>query len=128
MSGSGKGVSGMVGIGRNGSGAGTFPDSGISKVSQASGREHQTFQRLILPVVAGHEKADSKVVRSLRSILDFAYMAQYPMLSKIDLQKMDELLVVFHKNKEIFISNGSQELDHFNIPKLHTLRHFMDDI
>ena len=86
------------------------------------------FQRLILPVVAGHEKADSKVVRSLRLILDFAYMAQYLMLSEIDLQKMDELLVVFHKNKEIFISNGSWELDHFNIPKLHTLQHFMDDI
>ena len=79
------------------------------------------FQKLILLVVVGHEKVDSKVIKSIRSILDYAYMAQYPVLSEIDLKKMDDILLIFHQNKEVFISNESQGSDHFHIPKLHAL-------
>ncbi len=86
------------------------------------------FQKLILLVVVGHEKVDSKVIKSIRSILDYAYMAQYPVLSEIDLKKMDDILLVFHQNKEVFISNELQGSDHFCIPKLHALQHFMDDV
>ncbi len=79
-------------------------------------------------MIAGHEKVDNKVIKTIRSILDYTYMVQYPVLSEIDLQKMASLLVVFHQNKEIFVSNGLQNSDHLRIPKLHTLRHFMDDV
>ncbi len=74
--------------------------SGISKISQASGWEHWTYQRLILPVIAGHEKVDDKVIKMIQSILDYAYMVPYLVLSE-DLQKMVSLLIVFHQNKEI---------------------------
>ena len=83
---------------------------------------------MILPVVTGHEKVDSKVIKSVRLILDCTYMVQYPVLSEIDLKKMDDILLVFHQNKEVFISNESQGSDHFHIPKLYALQHFMDDI
>ena len=95
--------------------------SGISKTSQASGQEHRTYQRLILPVIASHEKVDNKVIKTIWSILDYTYMVQYPVLSEIDLQKMASLLIVFHQNQEIFISNGLQNSDHLCIPKLHAL-------
>src|SRR5260370_41351281 len=55
-------------------------------------------------------------------------MVQYPVLSEVDLQKMESLLAIFHQNKDIFISNGSWGSDHLCIPKLHTLQHFMDDV
>ena len=71
---------------------------------------------------------DSKVIKLIRSILDYAYMAQYPVLSEIDLKKTDDILLVFHQNKEVFISNELWGSDHFHIPKLHALQHFMDDI
>ncbi len=79
------------------------------------------YQRLILPVIAGHEKVDNKVIKTIQSILDYTYMAQYPVLSEIDLQKMASLLVIFHQNKEIFVSNGLGNSDHLHIPKLHAL-------
>ncbi|KAF8314385.1 uncharacterized protein EI90DRAFT_2830623, partial [Cantharellus anzutake] len=100
---------------------------GISKISQASGQEHRTYQRSILPVIAGHENIDNKVIRSTQSLLDFAYMAQYPLLSETDLDKMGDLLSMFHDNKDIFIHRGACQAGHFRIPKLHGLRHFIDD-
>ena len=78
-------------------------------------------------MIAGHEKVDSRVIKAVRSILDYTYMAQYPALSELDLRKMEDLLTVFHQNKEIFISNKLWGTDHLHIPKLHGLHHFMDD-
>src|SRR5258707_14813613 len=80
---------------------------GISKISQASGREHCAYQRLMLPIIFGHEKVDAKVIDAIRSVLDFVYMAQYPLLSDLNLSKMKDLLSSFNRNKEVFISNGS---------------------
>ena len=80
---------------------------GISKISQASGQEHCAYQRLMLPIIFGHEKVDAKVIDAIRSVLDFVYMAQYPLLSDLKLSKMKDLLSSFNQNKEVFISNGS---------------------
>src|SRR5260370_38519431 len=55
-------------------------------------------------------------------------MAQYPLLSDSNLSKMKDLLSSFNRNKEVFISNGSQEPCHFRIPKLHALQHFIHDV
>src|SRR5260370_37922814 len=101
---------------------------GISKISQASGWEHHAYQKLMLPVIFGHEKVDAKVIDAIWSVLDFAYMAQYPLLSESNLNEMKDLLSSFNQSKEIFISNGSQESGHFHIPKLHALWHFVDNI
>src|SRR5260370_5011430 len=101
---------------------------GISKISQASGQEHCTYQKLMLPVIFGHEKVNAKVINAIWLVLDFAYMAQYSSLSELNLNKMKDLLSSFNQSKEIFISNGSQESHHFRIPKLHALWHFVDDI
>src|SRR5260370_31095666 len=80
---------------------------GISKISQASGWEHCTYQKLMLPVIFGHEKVDAKVIDAIQSVLDFAYMAQYSSLSESNLNKMKDMLSSFNQSKEIFISNGS---------------------
>src|SRR5258708_271984 len=88
------------------------------------------YQRLMLPIIFGHEKVDAKVIDAIWSVLDFVYMAQYPLLSDLNLSKMKDLLSSFNRSKEVFISNGSQELCHFHIPKskLHALQHFIHDV
>ena len=54
MSGLGKGVSGVVGISRNGSGAGTFPDTPSQKNIQHLARKHindlgeRTWSRIMM--------------------------------------------------------------------------------
>jgi hypothetical protein len=101
---------------------------GVSKISQASGWEHQTYQWSILPVILGHEKVDNKVLRSMQSILDFTYMVQYPSLSVAHLDKMKDLVSTFHHNKDIFIHRGACKASHCRIPKLHGLQHFIDDV
>src|SRR6266436_2476543 len=80
---------------------------GISKISQASRQEHCAYQRLMLPIIFGHEKVNAKVINAIWSVLDFVYMAQYPLLSDSNLSKMKDLLSSFNRNKEVFISNGS---------------------
>src|SRR5258708_7904378 len=80
---------------------------GISKISQASRQEHRTYQRLMLPIIFGHEKVDAKVIDPLCSSLSFVYFPHYPFLSDPTLSKMKYLLSSFNRNKEVFISNGS---------------------
>src|SRR5258708_8136394 len=81
--------------------------SGILKISQASGWEHHAYQRLMLPIIFGHEKVDAKVIDAIQSVLDFVYMAQYPLLSDLNLSKMKDLLSLFNLTNEVFISNDS---------------------
>src|SRR5260370_24875120 len=97
---------------------------GISKISQASRWEHHTYQRLMLPIIFGHEKVDAKVINAIPSVLDFVYIAQYPLLSDSNLSKMKDLLSSFNRNNNFFITNASQKLSHFHIPKLHPFRQF----
>jgi len=89
---------------------------------------HHAYQRLTLPIIFGHEKVHAKVIDAIQSVLDFVYMAQYPLLSDSNLSKMKDLLSSFNQSKEVFINNGSQEPHHFHIPKLHALQYFMHDI
>src|SRR5260370_19993735 len=69
---------------------------GISKISQASGQEHCAYQKLMHPVIFGHEKVNAKVIDAIWLVLDFSYMAQYSLLSESSLNKMKDLLSSFN--------------------------------
>ncbi len=87
-----------------------------------------TKSQSYVPVIVGHANMDNKVINVTQSILDFMYMAQYPSLSEMGLEKMDNILSIFHQNKDIFLSNGAHKSTHFRIPKLHGLQHFVGDV
>jgi hypothetical protein len=55
-------------------------------------------------------------------LLDFLYLAQYPIHTDVTLDLMDEALQRFHDNKDIFCVLGIRES--FNIPKLHWACHY----
>lgn len=104
---------------------------GLSSLSRVSGQEHNQICRILLGLVIDlrlpDNRSPSKVIRAVRALLDFLYLAQYPLHSSETLALMGDALDRFHSNKDIFVTLGVRE--HFaNIPKLHFLKHFLDAI
>ena len=101
---------------------------GISKISQATGCEHRSFIRFIVSVIAGYQDLEPRALIAVRSLMDYIFMAHNPLNSVSDLKTMAKYLSDFHKNKNIFIENGSRgEMNHLRIPKLHTLLHYLEN-
>ncbi|KAH8804139.1 hypothetical protein DL96DRAFT_1474768 [Flagelloscypha sp. PMI_526] len=101
---------------------------GISKLSRVSGTEHGQICSFILGVVIGIPLPDghqqqARLVQSLRSLLDFLFLAQYPIHSTATLNDLSAMLEDFHRNKSIFEDLGIRE--GFNIPKLHFTGHYV---
>ena len=103
---------------------------GISHLSRVTGQEHDQISRFILGIVVGIPLpggiSAAPLICSLRAILDFLYLAQYPIHTDDTLQQMDDALIRFHENKHIFVTLGIRQ--HFNIPKLHFARHYVRKI
>ena len=97
---------------------------GISSVSQWTGNEHKEMQKVYLGVLAGTVPAE--VLSAARGLLDFIYYAQYQLHTTETLNHMQEALDLFHANKDAFINLNIHE--HFNIPKLHSMLHYISSI
>jgi len=61
-----------------------------------------------------------------RAILDFCYYAQLHVHSSESLDALEGSLAAFHANKDILEELKIRE--HFNIPKLHQLSHYVQSI
>ena len=99
---------------------------GISHLSRVTGAEHDQISRFLLALVAdirlpnGH--SNGKLIRSVRAVLDFIYLARYPIHTSETIDQMHDALHDFHQNRDIFISLGIRK--DFNIPKLHNAGHY----
>lgn len=102
-------------------------NKGISSLARVSGTEHNQICRFLLGIIIDIPLPDNissaKLVRALRGLLDFLYLAQYPCHSTETLQLLDEALTHFHDNKDIFVTLGIRT--QFNLPKLHSYRHYL---
>jgi hypothetical protein len=94
---------------------------GISSVLQWTGKEHKDIQKVYLRVLAGAVPAN--VLAAARGLLDFIYYAQYQSHTMETLYQMKHALDVFHANKDAFIDLDIH--NHFNIPKLHSMLHYI---
>ncbi|KAG1752893.1 hypothetical protein EDB19DRAFT_1892885 [Suillus lakei] len=97
---------------------------GISMVKQWTGTEHKEMQRVFVGLLAG--AVPSQVLVVARALLDFSYYAQLRVHSTESLNGLESALAIFHANKDVL-----QQLDirdHFNIPKLHQLSHYVQSI
>ncbi|KAJ7184817.1 Zn-finger domain-containing protein [Mycena filopes] len=97
---------------------------GISSVSQWTGTEHKEMQRVFVGVMAGAVKP--QVLTVVRSLIDFFYYARFESHTSTTLDALQACLDTFHLNKQIIIDLGVRE--HFNIPKIHSLQHYVDVI
>jgi hypothetical protein len=101
-------------------------DSGILHYSQWLGKGHQDLEHHIIPVITGSDRTQPAVMKAMHALMDFIYIAQYSLQSDITLNALKLALSTFHKNKGVFIENGSQTgssgiIEHMNIPKVHAL-------
>ncbi|KAG1732870.1 uncharacterized protein EDB91DRAFT_1238678 [Suillus paluster] len=97
---------------------------GISSVKQWTGREHKEMQRVFVGLLS--RAVPSRVLVVARSILDFSYFAQLQVQTTESLEALQTALTVFHTNKDILKELTVRE--HFNIPKLHQLSHYVQSI
>jgi len=103
---------------------------GISSLSRVSGHEHDQMCRILLGLVIDISLPDgrssARLVASVRSLLDFLYLAQLPVHTDETLQLLEDALERFHENKSIFVDLGVRE--NFNLPKLHFANHYVEMI
>ena len=97
---------------------------GWSKLTQVSGSERKHMARILLGCLVG--KVPNGVLTCYRALLDFLYLAQYPSHDADSLQYMEHALTLFHDHKRVLVVLGVR--NHFDIPKFHSLLHYIDCI
>ncbi|KAL1711487.1 hypothetical protein EV715DRAFT_278453 [Schizophyllum commune] len=105
--------------------------SGISALSHVTGQTHDEICRVVLGLVIDavpqdDTRPDPRIVRCTRAILDFLYLAQYPVHTDDSLTLMNDALEDFHKHKSVFVDLGIRS--DFNLPKLHFAQHYLTQI
>jgi hypothetical protein len=103
---------------------------GITALSRVSGHEHKKMCLILLglvvdlPVPGGFDS--TRVIKAVRALMDFTFLAQYETHSSDTLSSLEECLARFHENKQVFID--FQVRENFNLPKLHSLTHYASSI
>ena len=103
---------------------------GITTLSRVSGHEHKKMCSILLgliidlPVPGGLDS--SRVVKAVRALSDFLFLAQFECHTSGTLSQLEDCLAAFHNNKAVFIDLGIRE--NFDIPKFHSLLHYASSI
>ncbi|KAG8733444.1 hypothetical protein FRC10_000243 [Ceratobasidium sp. 414] len=96
--------------------------NGITGVSQWTGREAKEMARVFMSVIDG--AVPPKAVCAARALIHFMFLAHASTLTDLELDMMDEWLVIFHANKDVFRKRpDGTDRDFDLIHKLHMLRH-----
>ncbi|OJT12555.1 hypothetical protein TRAPUB_10899 [Trametes pubescens] len=103
---------------------------GITTLQKVTSKEHGDICRFLLGLVIGLPLPGGlspvRLIRAVRALLDFLYLAQYPAHSAATLSLLEDALRRFHSNKDIFVQLGIRQ--HFKLPKLHSLEHYIASI
>jgi hypothetical protein len=103
---------------------------GISSFSRLTGKEHADICGILLGLIVDLKLPDGTsplpLISATRSLLDFLYLAQYPLHTSETLRLLQQSLKRFHEHKQVFVDLGIR--DGFNLPKLHSLAHYVESI
>lgn len=103
---------------------------GISSLNQISGKEHDQIAQILIGLIVDLQLPNKisplRLVRSVRALLDFLYLAQYPVHTDDTLKLLESALKRFHDNKSIFVDLGIRT--NFDLPKLHFAAHYVSKI
>jgi len=103
---------------------------GITTLSRVSGHEHKKMCSVLLgliiglPIPGGQDSLH--MVKAMRALLDFLFLAQYECHTSDTLTHLQDSLSTFHDNKEVFVN--LEVWEQFNLPKLHSLLHYASSI
>ncbi|QRV77053.1 hypothetical protein RhiJN_05068 [Ceratobasidium sp. AG-Ba] len=97
--------------------------TGITSVSQWTGRKLKEMAKILLPVVSDQ---DTKVAKAACALLNFMYLAHSSALTDSELDAMERCLRTFHQNKLVFKPlSALQTREAFHgIPKIHMIQHY----
>ncbi|RDB30888.1 hypothetical protein Hypma_004899 [Hypsizygus marmoreus] len=98
--------------------------NGITALSQISGTERKNMAKILLGCLAG--AIPQRGILAVKSILDFIYLAQYSTHDSITLGYMEDALNLWEANRVFFLETGIR--GDFNIPKFHSLLHYIESI
>ncbi|KAF8550904.1 hypothetical protein OG21DRAFT_1418931, partial [Imleria badia] len=98
---------------------------GISKVKQWTAGDHKQLQRVFVTALVG-TTPHHDVIKAGSALIDFIHIAQYHSHTDDTILALQQALDDFHDRKDIFIELGCR--GHFNIPKLHSLTHYVSTI
>jgi len=83
---------------------------GISTLSRVSGTEHRQISSFLLSTLIDIQLPNGvspvPLIRATRAILDFLYLAQYPIHTSETLASLEAALNEFHENKHMFETLG----------------------
>lgn len=82
------------------------------------------MEKVFLRVIVG--TVDNQVIKAIHGVIDFIMFAHFKVYIEQSLKKMDRAWLAIHENKMIFL-----DLDickNFNIPKFHSLIHYITAI
>ncbi|KAF8264342.1 hypothetical protein EI94DRAFT_1772698 [Lactarius quietus] len=103
---------------------------GISVLSRVTGLEHMQMCKILLGLLIDLSlpsgKSTSRIIKSVRALLDFLYLAQLPSHTSDTLLRLEDALASFHDHKDVFVEIGVH--DHFHFPKIHSLIHYQSSI
>ena len=106
-----------------------FPD-GITTLSPVSDYERKMMCGILLGLIVDLRIPNgfdsTRLVRAVRALLDFLYLARYQCHTSDTLDQLEDALSEFHDNKAIFTDLKIRE--HFNVSKLHVLTHYVPSI
>lgn len=95
---------------------------GVTQFQQHTAREARDVAKKFLAVVAGHPNVTPGVMKALRAMIDFIYIAQYESHSTGTLVYLNDALLAFHANKDDLrkagVRKGKKRQGRFEIPKL----------
>ncbi|KAJ7447660.1 hypothetical protein FB451DRAFT_1535820, partial [Mycena latifolia] len=98
--------------------------NGISAVSQWTGSEFKAMEKVFISVLAG--AAPERAVGAARAVLDFIYYSSFQSHTTATILGLARSLDDFHEYKDIFITLEARLPAHFNIPKIHSMEHYVD--
>ncbi|KAI0085458.1 hypothetical protein BDY19DRAFT_896743 [Irpex rosettiformis] len=97
---------------------------GISSVSQWTGREHKEMVKVFVGALSG--AVEDRVIEAVKSIVDFICLSSLHSHSRTSVRMLRQALDNFHATKSVFVELEARSPAHFNIPKIHSMDHYVD--
>ncbi|KAF8189057.1 hypothetical protein BJ912DRAFT_850916 [Pholiota molesta] len=104
---------------------------GISSLKQVTGREHRDVQRYIVAIIAGAVTPGFLV--TIRSLIDFRYLAQSSVITDDTCSKIEHALGEFHSHKQAILDAKARRgkkfpIENWHIPKLEFMQSVVTNI
>ncbi|KAG7085416.1 hypothetical protein E1B28_002977 [Marasmius oreades] len=97
--------------------------NGISFVSQWTGAEFKAMEKVFVSLLAGG--VEDRVLVCVRAAIDFIFYSSLTSHTTETLTSLQNALTTFHQYKDIFLELNARQSTHFNIPKIHSMQHYV---